>query len=142
MEKYSNRSWSHEGWYGQALFNQGPFGKGQEGDPGLAPHSEPLLLKITPQAIQEGGNTKEAQQDHKTPPSCRLIIWKFPQEAVEYQRQTLRRVNPETLGDHTRAMNSINQMVSAQSGLIPQVTGDLNHAIFWEATILVYHYSE
>ena len=37
-------------------------------------------------------------------------------------------------------MTSIDQMVSFQQGLIPQVTGYLTHAIFWEATVFVDHY--
>ena len=37
-----------------------------------------------------------------TSPLCRLIIWKVPQEAMEYQRQTLMRVNQESLGDYNQ----------------------------------------
>ena len=35
-------------------------------------------------------------------PLCRLLIWKSPQEAMEDQRQNLRRVNQVTLRDQTR----------------------------------------
>ena len=37
-----------------------------------------------------------------TSPLCRLIIWKVPQESMEYQRQTLMRVNQESLGDYNQ----------------------------------------
>ena len=40
------------------------------------------------------------------------------------------------------ATNSIDQMVSAQPGIIPQVTGDLTHARLWAATLFVDHYSD
>ena len=39
-------------------------------------------------------------------------------------------------------MTSIDQMVSAQPGLITQVTGALTHAIFCAATLSMYHYSD
>ena len=39
------------------------------------------------------------------------------------------------------AVTSIDQMVSAQPGIIPQVTGCLTHVIFWESTVFVDHYS-
>ena len=38
-------------------------------------------------------------------------------------------------------MTSIDQMVYSQPGLIPEVTGDLTHAIFWSSTVFVDHYS-
>ena len=38
-------------------------------------------------------------------------------------------------------MTSIDHMVSAQPGIIPQVTGSLNHARFWSATVFLDHYS-
>ena len=40
------------------------------------------------------------------------------------------------------AINLIDQMVSAQLGIIPQATGDLNHDRFWGASVFVYHYSD
>ena len=33
-------------------------------------------------------------------------------------------------------------MVYAQPGIIIQVAGALTHAMFWAATVLVYHYSD
>ena len=56
------------------MVNQGPSGTGQEVDPSLAPQAEPLLLQIPHQTIQEGYNTKEAQQDPKTSPLYLLHI--------------------------------------------------------------------
>ena len=50
------------------MFNRGPSGTVQEGDPGLAPQAEPFLLQITHQTIQEGYNTKEYQKYQKTSP--------------------------------------------------------------------------
>ena len=38
-------------------------------------------------------------------------------------------------------MTSIDYMVSAQPGLIPQVTGALTHGRLWAAAVFVYHYS-
>ena len=64
------------------MVNQGPFGAGLEVDIGLAKQAEPLLFKIPPQNIQEGYNTKEAQQDQKTPSLFHLYVWKVPQEAI------------------------------------------------------------
>ena len=37
-------------------------------------------------------------------------------------------------------MTSIYQMISAQPGLIPQVTGDLTHTIILAASVFVDHY--
>ena len=39
-------------------------------------------------------------------------------------------------------MKSIDQKVTAQPGLIPQVIGALTHAKFCESTIFVDHYSD
>ena len=61
------------------MVNQGPYGTGLEGDPGLAPQSESLLLQIPRKTIQEEDNTKESQQDQKTYPACCLYICKVPQ---------------------------------------------------------------
>ena len=47
------------------MVNRGYSGTGREGSPGLAPQTEPLLLQITPQTIQEGDNTQEDQQGQK-----------------------------------------------------------------------------
>ena len=63
--KRYGRSRAHEGGYGKYVVNQGYFGSGQEGAPGLAPQTEPLLLQIPPQTIQEGDNTQEYQQGQK-----------------------------------------------------------------------------
>ena len=57
-----NRIRDPEGGNGQDVVNQGRFRTGQEGYPGLALQDEQLLLlKIPPQNIQEGDNTKEYQ---------------------------------------------------------------------------------
>ena len=72
--KRYDRSRVHELVHGQAVFGRGPFGVGQEGDLGLEPQAELLLLKIPPQTIQEGGNTNESQKYQKTPSLCHLII--------------------------------------------------------------------
>ena len=40
------------------------------------------------------------------------------------------------------AMTSIDHMVSAQPGIIPQVSGALTHEIFWPATVFLDHYSK
>ena len=37
-------------------------------------------------------------------------------------------------------MSLIDQMVSSQPGLIPQVTGYLTHTILWAANLFVNHY--
>ena len=39
-------------------------------------------------------------------------------------------------------MASIDNMVSNQPGIIPQVTGDLIHTRFWATTVFVYYYSD
>ena len=84
------------------MVNRRPYGIGLEGAHGLAPQVEPLLLQIPHQNIQEGGNTKEYQQDQKTPPLCFLNICNVPQEAMDDQRKTLKRINQEALGDQTQ----------------------------------------
>ena len=93
---------AHKGGNGQDVVNRGPSRTGKEGATGLSPNDEPLILQIYHQATQEGDNTKEAQQDQKTPPLCRLNIWNVPQEAMENQIQALKWINQETLGDQTR----------------------------------------
>ena len=40
------------------------------------------------------------------------------------------------------AMNSIDHIFSSQPELIPQVTRNLTHTIFWSATLYLYHYSK
>ena len=47
----------------------------------------------------------------------------------------------KTSETRTGAMNSIYQMVSAQPGLIPQVTWAITHTRFWVDTIFVDKYS-
>ena len=81
------------------MVEQVTYGTGWEGDSGLAPQDELFILKIPRQTIQEGGNTKEAHKDHKTSPLCCLYSCKVPQEAMEDQRKTLKRINQEFLGD-------------------------------------------
>ena len=44
------------------------------------------------------------------------------------------------LETRTGDMTSIDQMESDQPGIIPQVTGAIKHAIFWESTAFVDHY--
>ena len=39
-----------------------------------------------------------------------------------------------------RSTTLIDQMVSSQPGIIPQVTGDLTYARFWSDTVFFYHY--
>ena len=41
----------------------------------------------------------------------------------------------------TRYMTSIDQMISSQPGIIPQSIGSITHAVLWEATVFVDHYS-
>ena len=54
------------------MVNLRPFGVGLEGDPGLAPQAEPLLLKTTHQIIQEGNHSQEDRHGQKNPPLCLL----------------------------------------------------------------------
>ena len=39
-------------------------------------------------------------------------------------------------------MTSIDQMVSSQQGIIPQVTGDITNAKFWAGTVFLDRYSD
>ena len=66
---------------------------GLEGDLGLEPQAEPLLLKIPLKIIQDSDNTQEAHQCQKTSPLCRLFIWEVPQETMEEKNQMLGWVN-------------------------------------------------
>ena len=84
------------------MFNIGTSGTGWEGAPGLTTQAEPLPLKIPPQTIQEGDNTKESQKYQKNSSLGHLHICKVPQEAMEDQRQTLKRINQKALLDQTR----------------------------------------
>ena len=63
---------NNKGGNGQAVVNLRPFGVGLEGDPGLAPQAEPLLLKTTHQIIQEGNHSQEDRHGQKNPPLCLL----------------------------------------------------------------------
>ena len=107
------------------------FGTGQEGDPGLTPKDEPLIFIIPTQIIQEGDNTQESQQGQRSPPLCCLTIWETPKEDMEYQSKTLRRVDQESPRYQTRDITLIDDMVSAQPWLIPQVTGVITQTRFW-----------
>ena len=99
-KRYS-RSQCNKGGHVQDVFNRGYFGAVREGYPSLAPQVESLLFQISLQTIQEGDYTQEVYKDQKTTPLCCLLVWKVPQEAIEYLRQTLRWGNQEILGDHT-----------------------------------------
>ena len=78
------------------------LGLGRQGNTGLVPKAETWLFQIPTHTIQAGDNNQESQQDQKTPLLCNLFDWKVPQEAIEYQRKTLRPVNQEKLGDQTQ----------------------------------------
>ena len=84
------------------MFDQGPSGTVREGAPGLAPQDESLLLQIPHQNIQEGDNSKEYQQYQKNYHLCCLHICKVPQGAMDYQMQTLMRINQESLRDQAQ----------------------------------------
>ena len=56
----------------------------------------------------------------------------------KHSRRSIRNPSETRPGD----MNSIDQMVSAQPGIIPQVTGDLTHARFLAETVFMDHYSD
>ena len=133
---------NHEGGYGQAVINLGPFGVGLEGAPGLAPQAEPLLIKITHKIIQEGNHSQEYHQVHKTPPLCFLTIWEVPQDTVEDKVKLSGGSISKLSETRTGATTLIENMVSFQPGLTPQVTGDLTHVRFLEATVFMDHYSD
>ena len=69
-----------------------------------------------------------------------LPVWEVPQEAMDIQRQTPGRFDQDSLETRPMAMNLIYQMVYAQPGLVPQITGGLTHSRFWAATVFVDHY--
>ena len=84
------------------MVNQDSSVTGWEGAPLLAPQAQTLLLQIYHQTIQEGDNTKEAQQYQKTSPLRCLYIWKSSKESMEDQMQTLKRINQESFRDQTQ----------------------------------------
>ena len=61
---------------------------------------------------------------------------------MDYQSQTLRQFDQETLGYQTRFMTPIDQMVSSQPGTIPKLTRSITRVRFWAATVFVYQYSD
>ena len=89
-----------------------------------------------------GKITMKINRIRKLPPCVAFMFGKPPNRPW--------RTNGKQPGGSTRktsdtspgAMTSIDQMVSAQPGLITQVTGDLTHARFWSATVFVDHYSD
>ena len=78
----------------------------------------------------------------RTPPNCVACMF-----GKSYKRPC--RTKGKISGGSTRkpsetrtgATTLIYQMIYAQPGLITQVTGALNHAIFWADTVFVDHYS-
>ena len=77
------------------------------------------------------------------PPPCVTCLFGEPHKRPRRTKgKRSDRSISETLENRTREMTSIDQMVSDQPGLIPQVTGDLTHTRLWEATVIVYHYSK
>ena len=61
---------------------------------------------------------------------------------MEDHRQMLTCFYQESLGDQTRAMTLIDKIVSAQPGLIPQVTVAITQLRFWSATAFADHSSD
>ena len=100
--KRCDRIRAHEVGHGQDVLNHELLGTGREVDPGLTPQAEPFLLQISHQNIQEEYIIEEDHQNQKNPPPCCLFIWEVPQEAMEYQSQTLILVTQEALGDRTQ----------------------------------------
>ena len=88
--------------------------------------------------IQEGNNNKEYHKCNNPPPPCFTCIFskshKRPWRTKgKHSGGSIRKTSETRPG----ATNLIDQMISSQPNLTPKATGELTHAILWEATIFL-----
>ena len=78
----------------------------------------------------------------KIPPCVACLFVKSHKMPCRTKRKRPGRPTRKPSETRPVAMNSIVHMVYYQPGITPQVIGALTHTRFWEATVLVDHYSK
>ena len=98
-------------------------------------------LKYLIRLFKRGVIPRKLSKDKKLFPCVNCLFGKSYKRSLRTKEKRsgglIRKPSKTRLG----AMNSIDQMVSSQPGLIPQVTGALPHVILWVATVFLDHYS-
>ena len=96
-------------------------------------------LKYLLRLSKRGIIIKNLSKVKKLPPCVACMFGKSHKRPWSTKEKLSGVFSPET---RPRVMASIDQMLSSQPGITPQVTGDITHLRLWAATIFVDHYSD